>query len=134
MAFGANYNFNPYVNPYAAPYQPMQQPMVQQPAQQPQNGFVWVDGIDEANNFYVAPNNAVQLWDKNAPCIYKKSADAAGKPSMQIFDLVERKPAQKTVECDMSAFATRDEITRLEARIAAVEAQNAKEKEGSADA
>ena len=135
MAFGNNYAYNPYINPYASPYNPQTQPMMQNFQQQqampqiqqqaPQNGFVWVDGIEEANNFYVAPNNAVQLWDKNSPCIYKKSADAAGKPTMQIFDLVERKnetPSKTDFKADLSDFVKRDEITRLEERIAALEA------------
>ena len=142
MAFGNNYAYNPYINPYASPYNPQTQPMMQNFQQQqqpipqiqqqtPQNGFVWVDGIEEANNFYVAPNNAVQLWDKNSPCIYKKSADAAGKPTMQIFDLVERKnetPSKTDFKADLSGFVKRDEITHLEERIAKLEVLNAKQK------
>ena len=141
MAFGNNYAYNPYINPYASPYNPQpqpqpmmqnfQQPQIQQMQQQtPQNGFVWVDGIEEANNFYVAPNNAVQLWDKNLPCIYKKSADAAGKPTMQIFDLVERKneiPSRIDSKADFSDFVKRGELIPLEERIAKLEALNAKE-------
>ena len=99
--------------------------------QTPQNGFVWVDGIEEANNFYVAPNNAVQLWDKNLPCIYKKSADAAGKPTMQIFDLVERKSettSKNDFKADLSDFVKRDEIILLEERIAKLEGLNAKQR------
>ena len=91
---------------------------------------MWVDGIEEANNFYVAPNNAVQLWDKNSPCIYKKSADAAGKPTMQIFDLVERKnetPSKTDFKADFSDFVKMDEITHLEERIAKLEGLNAKQ-------
>ena len=135
MAFGNNYAYNPYINPYASPYNPQpqqmmqnfqqqQQPIPQMQQQTPQNGFVWVDGIEEANNFYVAPNNAVQLWDKNLPCIYKKSADATGKPTMQIFDLVERKneQPQKPTEFDLSGFVKKDELTHLEERISALEA------------
>ena len=135
MAFGNNYAYNPYINPYASPYNPQPQPMMQNFQQQqqpmpqiqqqaPQNGFVWVDGIEEANNFYVAPNNAVQLWDKNLPCIYKKSADATGKPTMQIFDLVERKneQPQKPTEFDLSGFVKKDELAHLEERISALEA------------
>ena len=100
MAFGANYSYNPYVNPYNVPcggqqmQQQMYQPQMQQPpqgVQQASNGFVWVNDINEAANYLVAPNSAVQLWDKNSPCVYLKTADAAGKPTMQIFDLVERK-------------------------------------------
>ena len=146
MAFGNNYAYNPYINPYASPYNPQPQPMMQNFQQQqqpmpqiqqqtPQNGFVWVDGIEEANNFYVAPNNAVQLWDKNSPCIYKKSADAAGKPTMQIFDLVERKnetPSKIDFKPDLSDFVKRDEITLLEQRIAALEAIKRAKKEKEA--
>ena len=135
MAFG-NYSYNPYVNPYMIPYQPQQMTTPQIPQMQPtqmsganQNGgFVWVDGIEEAKSFFVAPNNAVQLWDKNAPTIYKKSADSTGKPTMQIFDLVERKtepPAAIEVKNDFSGYVKRDEIERIEARIAALEAINA---------
>ena len=131
MPFGTNYNYNPYVNPYASPYQQQYQQQYQQPTQMPtqmptqqNNGFVWVDGIEEANNFYVAPNNAVQLWDKNSPCIYKKSADSTGKPSMQIFDLVERKmqtQPKSDLNADFSDFVKRSEITQLEERVAKLE-------------
>lgn len=127
MPFGTNYSYNPYVNPYASPYQQQYQQPTQMPTQIPtqqNNGFVWVDGIEEANNFYVAPNNAVQLWDKNSPCIYKKSADSTGKPSMQIFDLVERKtqaPSKSDLNADFSDFVKRSEITQLEERVAKLE-------------
>lgn len=145
MAFN-NYQYNPWVNPWANQYQPqmpqpqmqpqqMQQQIPPQPTQQ-NNGFVWVDGIDEANNFYVAPNNAVQLWDKNAPTIYKKSADSTGKPSMQIFDLVERKnetPAETHFNGDMSDFVTRDEFTRLADKVNAMEQKNYKKTAKEAD-
>lgn len=139
MAFG-NYSYNPYVNPWATPYQTqMQQPVQQMPTQQMpqmpqaqpmQNGFVWVDGIEEAKNFYVAPNNAVQLWDKNAPCIYKKSADAAGKPSMQIFDLVERKEntAETQNKAPTSDFALKSDLLDLEQRVSDLEASKRRTK------
>lgn len=123
MAYG-NYNYNPYMNPYASPYSVQQQIPTQMPQsiQQPQNGFVWVDGIDEANAFYVAPNNAVQLWDKNSPTIYKKSADSTGRPTMQIFDLVERQPMPKAAE--NPDFVLRSEFEELKARIEKMEAND----------
>lgn len=143
MAFG-NYSYNPYVNPYMSAYnapqaqfgQTMQLPnqqtqMPQTASQPPQNGFVWVDGIEEANLFYVAPNNAVQLWDKNAPTIYKKSADSTGKPSMQIFDLVERKAEDsnyiKTAGNEQIELM-HEEIEELKAKVDALMAQKAKPK------
>ena len=135
MAFGANYSYNPYVNPYNAPYggqqmqQQMYQPQMQQPpqgAQQPSNGFVWVNDINEAANYLVAPNSAVQLWDKNSPCVYLKTADAAGKPTMQIFDLVERK--QQTQTAAQSAdtdFVKRSEFDELRKAVDALIAKKA---------
>ena len=139
MAFGANYNYNPYVNPYAAPYggqqmqQQMYQPQMQQPsqgAQQPSNGFVWVNDINEASNYLVAPNSAVQLWDKNSPCVYLKTADAAGKPTMQIFDLVERKqqPTAQTQTAAMADYVTRAEFAELQAKFDALTAKKSKTK------
>lgn len=139
MAFGANYSYNPYVNPYTAPYggqqmqQQMYQPQMQQPpqgAQQPSNGFVWVNDINEAANYLVAPNSAVQLWDKNSPCVYLKTADAAGKPTMQIFDLVERKqqPTAQTQTAATTDYVTRAEFAELQAKFDALTAKKSKTK------
>lgn len=136
MAFGANYSYNPYVNPYNAPYggqqmqQQMYQPQMQQPpqgAQQPSNGFVWVNDINEAANYLVAPNSAVQLWDKNSPCVYLKTADAAGKPTMQIFDLVERKqqPTAQTQTATTADYVTRAEFAELRKAVDALTAKKA---------
>lgn len=135
MAFG-NYGYNPYVNPYANPYQSQMQIPAQPQVQTGGGGFVWVDGIEEASNFYVAPNNAVQLWDKNSPCIYKKSADSTGKPTMQIFDLVERKTElTKPPVYGTDDFIRRNEFTQLEERVSALEARKTtkKVKDGDVD-
>ena len=139
MAFGANYSYNPYVNPYNAPYggqqiqQQMYQPQMQQPPQAPQqasNGFVWVDNIQEAANYIVAPNCAVQLWDRNSPCVYLKTADAAGKPTMQIFDLVERKqqPTAQTQTATTADYVTRAEFAELQAKFDALTVKKSKTK------
>ena len=68
-------------------YQPNMQ---QAPQQQPSPSIVWVQNEMEAANYLVAPNSAVTLWDSNSPVVYLKQADASGKPSMKIYDLVER--------------------------------------------
>lgn len=142
MAFGTNYNYNPYVNPYASPYnapqtafnQPMQfnaqaPQMAQSASQPPQSGFVWVNNIEEASAYMVAPNSAVQLWDKNSPCVYLKTADAAGKPTMQIFDLVERK-ADTSIEkpAEKADFVLRAEFDELKAKVDALTAKKVKAK------
>lgn len=86
------------------------QPQIQ-PAQQA--SIIWVDGYNEAAMYPVAPNAAVALWDKAAPAIYLKRADATGKPSMQIYDLVERKEPPKSTAGAEPQYATHAELTRL---------------------
>lgn len=143
MAFGNNYSYNPYVNPYAslynAPQAQFNQPMQfnAQPQQMPQNatqsagsGFMWVNNIDEAQAYIVAPNSAVQLWDKNSPCVYLKSADSTGKPTMQIFDLVERKTAQNATQepTEGNDYVLRSEFDELKAKVDALMAKKVKTK------
>lgn len=124
--------------PYYPGYQPMyyQPPMPDQlaqlrgsqfqPAQQPQQAqpsIVWVQNEMEAANYLVAPNSAVTLWDSNAPVVYLKQADASGKPSMKIYDLVERN--QRPVQAPQAPaveYATREQLDALSARVDALSA------------
>ena len=117
-----------YQNPYYP--QPMpdtlmqmrqqQMPMMQTP-QAPQNpiaqgGVQWVSGEQEARNWMIAPNAAVALWDSSAPTVYLKQADASGKPSLKIYDLVER--AETPAEAQQikpAEFVTRKEFDALAA-------------------
>ena len=105
-------------------FQPMQQPQQFQPQQNPPApSIVWVQSEQEALNFLVAPNSAVTLWDSNFPVVYLKQADASGKPSMKIYDLVERnsRPAQAPVTPPVE-YATKDELAALAARLDALTA------------
>lgn len=74
---------------------PQYQPTPQYPTPQPQpqqsggQSIIWVPNEKAANEFIVAPNNAVTLWDMNAPVVYVKKADASGKPTMTTYDLVD---------------------------------------------
>lgn len=92
-------NYPYYGNPYMPPMQDnlaqlrQQQmqaipPMPQNPL--PQSGVQWVSGEQEARSWMVAPNAAVALWDSTAPTVYLKQADASGKPTLKVYDLVER--------------------------------------------
>lgn len=125
-------NYPYYYQPYQ-PYQPpmadqlMQlrqnqyQPNMQQVPQQHAPSIVWVQSEAEAMTYPIAPNNAVTLWDSNAPVIYLKQADASGKPSMKIYDLVERnsRPVQ-TMQTQAVEYATKDELAALAARLDAI--------------
>ena len=118
---------------YYQPYQPYQPPMADQLMQLRQNQYqtnmqqvpqqaapsiVWVQNEMEAANYLVAPNSAVTLWDSNAPVVYLKQADASGKPSMKIYDLVERsqRPAQAP-QTPAVEYAPLSRLEALEARL-----------------
>ena len=91
-------------------YQPNMQ---QAPQQQPLPSIVWVQNEMEAANYLVAPNSAVTLWDSNSPVVYLKQADASGKPSMKIYDLVER--SQRPVQPPQAPAVEYAPLSRLEA-------------------
>lgn len=137
-----------YNQPIGQPIsQPMQEPMMRpqyQPApqmpayqpqpQQPQNqSIIWIPNEQAANDFIVAPNIAVTLWDMNAPVVYVKKADASGKPTMTTYDLVERAqaaPAPAAPRKDMSEeYVTRREFEELVAKLSAPSVRPRKMKE-----
>lgn len=138
MAF-TPYGYNPYYPP------PMQDNLMQmrqqfqppvQSAPAPQNpvaqgGVQWVSGEQEARGYLIAPNSAVALWDANAPTVYLKQADASGKPSLKIYDLVERMsnpPAQVAAPQTAAVtpgvdYAPRSELEALTRQVADLKAQ-----------
>lgn len=105
-----------YYNPYAVNYQP--QPVQAQsqaaPVSQPSPGIIWIGSEKDAALYPVAPNNAVTLWNQFEPVVYLKQADASGKPTMKIYDLVERQEtvqdARSSSDGKVSAYATKDEL------------------------
>lgn len=118
-----------YQNPYYPP--PMQDNLMQMrqqfqpPAPAPQNpvaqgGVQWVNGEQEARNWMIAPNAAVALWDSTAPTVYLKQADASGKPSLKIYDLVERtsNPATQTAASESNSMAAlKSEVEQLKSEL-----------------
>lgn len=133
--------YNPYTNSYYQPpmmdqlgqlrqqqYMPQayQQPMQPIQQQQPVPSIVWVQGEQEALSYMVAPNSAVALWDSLAPVVYLKQADASGKPTIKIYDLVERsnRPVQPQ-QAQVVEYVTREEFEALSARLDALAASKA---------
>ena len=122
------YGYQPY-QPYQPPMadqlmqlrQNQYQPNMQQVPQQQSPSIVWIQNEMEAANYLVAPNSAVTLWDSNAPVVYLKQADASGKPSMKIYDLVERtqRPAQAP-QAPAVEYAPLSRLEALEARLDAI--------------
>lgn len=104
-----------YYNTNAIPqYNYNQIPSTQTSGYSTQQSNIWVNGEKEAESYPVGPNNAVTLWDMNNPVIYLKQADATGKPTLKIFDLVERVEDSKNVQTDaFSNYATKEEFQTL---------------------
>jgi hypothetical protein len=135
-----------YQNPYYP--QPMpdnlmqmrqqQMPMVQTP-QAPQNpiaqgGVQWVSGEQEARNWMIAPNAAVALWDSTAPTVYLKQADASGRPTLKIYDLVERAEAPRTAPQEKGVeFVTRKEFDALAALVGEIKGKKKRKVEEDED-
>ena len=123
--------FNPYYqNPYYPQPMPdnlmqMRQQQMMQPAPPPvpQNpvatgGVQWVSSEQEARGYLIAPNSAVALWDSTAPTVYLKQADASGKPTLKIYDLVERAETPRTATQEKGVeFVTRKEFDALAALV-----------------
>lgn len=123
--------FNPYYqNPYYPQPMPdnlmqMRQQQMMQPAPPPvpQNsvatgGVQWVSSEQEARSYLIAPNSAVALWDSTAPTVYLKQSDASGKPTLKIYDLVERAETPRTAPQEKGVeFVTRKEFDALAALV-----------------
>lgn len=110
---------------YQTAYQPplmdnLMQMRSQQPKQAvPQSGMIWVQGEAAAKAYLVAAGNTVPLWDSESQCIYLKSVDQSGMPSMRILDYKERAtPAVSPAE-----YVTRKEYDDLAAKVAALAAK-----------
>ncbi len=142
--------FNPYFNPYYP--QPMQDNLAQlrqqqmqtmppqipqiPPVQNPvaQGGVQWVAGRPEAENWLIAPNSAIALWDSTAPVVYLKQADASGKPTLKVYDLVERLANAPEAKKDPGAeYVTRAELDKLAAIVAEIKAKKKRKVEEDED-
>ena len=136
-------NYPYYGNPYMPPMQDnlaqlrQQQmqaipPMPQNPL--PQSGVQWVSGEQEARSWMVAPNAAVALWDSTAPTVYLKQADASGKPTLKVYDLVERAETPRTAPQEKGVeFVTRKEFDALAALVGEIKGKKKRKVEEDED-
>lgn len=136
----------PYFNPYYPQPMPdnlmqMRQQQMMQPAPPPvpQNpvatgGVQWVSGEQEARGYLIAPNSAVALWDSTAPTVYLKQADASGKPTLKIYDLVERTETTSTASQGKAPdYVTREEFDRLSALVGEIKGKKKRKVEEDED-
>ena len=116
--------------------QPMQQPMPQPVQQNPiaQGGVQWVAGRPEAENWLIAPNSAIALWDSTAPVVYLKQADASGKPTLKTYDLVERlASAPDAQKASAQEYVTRKEFDALAALVGEIKGKKKRKVEEEED-
>ena len=139
--------FNPYYqNPYYPQPMPdnlmqMRQQQMMQPAPPPvpQNpvatgGVQWVSSEQEARGYLIAPNSAVALWDSTAPTVYLKQSDASGKPTLKIYDLVERaETASNAPQKPGVEFVPRKEFDALAALVGEIKSKKKRKVEEDED-
>lgn len=129
-----NYYGQPYGNPYSGypsvnyPQYQTQQMMQSVPQVQGQNqmaqgyspvinqnGIIWISGLQEAQMFPIAPNSAVALWQKDGKTIFLKQADATGRPTLRVYDLVERTETASDGSSEpgdkLPSYVTKDELS-----------------------
>lgn len=88
--------------------------------------LIWLSGEQAAWDYLVAPNNAVHIRDTTQPRLYVKRADSSGKPSLQIFDLVERTTQQNaptTAPAQTQSSVTRDEVDAIRREVETLKGQ-----------
>ena len=110
--------------------QPQMQSQIPQALQNPvaQSGVQWVSGEQEARNWMIAPNAAVALWDSSAPTVYLKQADASGKPTLKVYDLVEwLASAPDAQKAPAAEYVTRKEFDALAALVSEMKGKKRKE-------
>ena len=105
-----------YAQQYAQAAQPQQTPAVSTPTIS-STSIIWVASEKDASMYPIAPNNAVALWDSGKPVVYFKQADASGKPTMKIYDLVERVESSSTPSAGAGKesinYATKEELAAV---------------------
>ena len=104
------------------------------PQAQQNNGVVWVQGIEGAKAYPVAAGQAVLLMDSDSDCLYLKSADQSGMPSLRVFDYKERiNTPHKGETLDMTGFLTKEDILPYATKNELKEAISALKKELKGD-
>lgn len=87
-------NYQNYGNyPYGNVYHPYNNQVQQQNYNNipPMNQYAYVNGIEGAKSFQLAPNQTIMLMDSDNPICYMKSANSMGQSTLRYFKLIEIK-------------------------------------------
>ena len=84
----------------------------------PQNGINWVQGIEGAKAWQLAPNSNIMLLDsENEGRFYIKTSDNVGMCNLRIFEYSEVTNAPTENAIDLSEYVTREELNNALAKI-----------------
>ena len=87
---------------------------------------IWVQGVQGAKMYLVAPNSSVYLWDSESQRIYVKSADASGKPSIKVIKYIimedaEPKQAENATNEPQTKYVTLEQFEGLKEELRALQ-------------
>ncbi len=85
----------------------------QQNQQQVQQGIAWVGSDEEAVRWMVLPNSSVTLRSTDGKTVYFKTADASGRPNIEVYTLMPRQAAPE----EKTDYVTRREFEELISRL-----------------
>lgn len=72
-----------------------------------QNGFAFVNGIEDAKAYIVGPNCTYFLRDTNSNMCFEKRADSSGKWTMKVYNLVEVQPDEPIKRSEFDALSAK---------------------------
>lgn len=106
-------NFYPYYNRQQTPYYPAQ------------SGIIWVQGIEGAKAYQLAPNtNAVLLDSEREGIFYIKVADSVGMCTLRTFKYTEITDTPAVATTDLSEYVKKSELQELIAGLIPKETQS----------
>lgn len=118
--------YNPYAPSYMqpnfgapSPYQAQPAPMPTQQPMPPRTNKVLVAGLQDALARTNEPNTELLFVDQDNPFIYLVTVDMQGRKTYKTFQISEFNPTTQpsTAEIDLSMFATKEELKRLQDEI-----------------
>ena len=77
------------------------------------NSIVWVQGIEGAKAYQLAPNSNIILMDSENDRFYIKTSDNIGMCNLRIFKFTEITETSSNTQIDTSQFVTREEFNQL---------------------
>lgn len=75
------------------------------------NGITWVQGLEGAKAFQLAPNSTIVLMDSESDCFYIKTCDDIGMCHLRHFKYTEVDNTPPSV--DLSQYCTKSDVENI---------------------